>query len=119
MNRFEQKIFDASRQTILSLYGLDLTESDYAVEKPRDRNLGDYALSVPMKLAKTLRKNPFEIAEAIAAPLSDLVPEAEQISVARPGFINFKIRQSALSEVINDVLDAGDNYGHNNSGNGF
>ncbi len=118
MNRFEQKIFDASRQTILSLYGLDLTESDYAVEKPRDRNLGDYALSVPMKLAKTLRKNPFEIAEAIAAPLSDLVPEAEQISVARPGFINFKIRQSALSEVINDVLDAGDNYGHNNSGNG-
>ncbi len=118
MNQFETKIFRAAQEAILALYGLELTEADFAVETPRDPGLGDYALSVAMKLARTLRKNPYEIAEAIAALLPEKLPEAESVTVARPGFINFRLTQAALSGVINQVLDAEGTYGKNDSGKG-
>ena len=118
MNQFETKIFRAAQEAILTLYGLELTEADFAVETPRDPGLGDYALSVAMKLARTLRKNPYEIAEAIAALLPEKLPEAESVTVARPGFINFRLTQAALSGVINQVLDAEGTYGKNDSGKG-
>ena len=118
MNQFETKIFRAAQEAILALYGLELTEADFAVETPRDPGLGDYALSVAMKLARTLRKNPYEIAEAIAALLPEKLPEAESVTVARPGFINFRLTQAALSGVINQVLDADGAYGKNDSGKG-
>ena len=118
MNQFETKIFRAAQEAILTLYGLELTEADFAVETPRDPGLGDYALSVAMKLARTLRKNPYEIAEAIAALLPEKLPEAESVTVARPGFINFRLTQAALSGVINQVLDADGAYGKNDSGKG-
>ncbi len=118
MNQFETKIFRAAQEAILALYGLELTEADFAVETPRDPGLGDYALSVAMKLARTLRKNPYEIAEAIAALLPEKLPEAESVTVARPGFINFRLTQAALSGVINQVLDTEGTYGKNDSGKG-
>ena len=118
MNQFETKIFRAAQEAILSLYGLELTEADFAVETPRDPGLGDYALSVAMKLARTLRKNPYEIAESIAALLPEKLPEAESVTVARPGFINFRLTQAALSGVINQALDADGHYGKNDSGRG-
>ena len=43
---------------------------------------------------------------------------AGSVTVARPGFINFKLKSGALSALINQVLDAGDSFGQNNSGEG-
>ena len=72
-----------------------------------------------MKLARTLRKNPMEIAEALAAKLGELLAaEVESVTVARPGFINFRLKQDALGGLINKVIDAGDSYGRNDSGKG-
>ncbi len=71
-----------------------------------------------MKLARELHKNPVEIAEAIAAKLRELLPEAESVMVVKPGFINFKLSSEALTSLINQVLDQGDNYGQNESGKG-
>lgn len=118
MNQFETKIFKATQDAIKELFDLDLQPGDFAVETPRDPSLGDYAVSVAMKLARTLRKNPMNIAEPVAAKLVESVPEAESVTVARPGFINFKMKQGALSSVINQVLEAGDKYGYNDSGKG-
>ena len=118
MSNFEQKIFDAVREAVRAVYDIEADESLLVVETPKDPKLGDYATSIAMKLARTLRKNPFEIAEAIADKLRELLPEAESITVARPGFINFRLKNTALASLINQVIEAGDAYGRNESGKG-
>ncbi len=118
MSDFEAKIFHAIHDAVLALYELELDESVLVVETPKDPRLGDYATSAAMKLARNLRKNPLVIAEEIAAKLQELLPEAESITVARPGFINFKLKNTALSALINQVIAAGEHYGENESGKG-
>ncbi len=118
MSNFEQTIFDAVRDAVKAVYDIDADESLLVVETPKDPKLGDYATSAAMKLARTLRKNPLEIAEALAEKLRELLPEAESITVARPGFINFRLKNEALASLINQVIEAGDAYGRNESGKG-
>lgn len=118
MSGFEQKIFSAVQTAIREEYGMDAGESVIEVETPPDPKMGDYAVSAAMRLAKTLHQNPMTIAEALAARLRDAMTEAESIAVARPGFINFRLKSDALAALINTVLDAGDDYGKNDSGKG-
>ena len=118
MSNFEGKIHDVTKQAVKEVYGLDVGPDTLVVEVPRNKDNGDYATGVAMKLARELHKSPVEIAEAIAAKLRELLPEAESVTVAKPGFINFKLSSEALTSLINQVLDQGDNYGQNNSGEG-
>ena len=118
MSNFEQKLYDAVRQAVKEVYDLDADESVLLIETPKDPKLGDYASSTAMKLARTLRQNPLAIAEALAEKLRQLLPEAESVTVARPGFLNFRLKKEALAALINLVLDAGDDYGKNQSGAG-
>ncbi len=118
MSDFEVKIYNAIHEAVLALYELDLDETVLVVETPKDPKLGDYATSAAMKLARNLRKNPMVIAEEIVGKLTELLPEAESISVARPGFINFKLKNTALAALINQVIEAGEHYGENESGKG-
>lgn len=116
MNDFEQKIFLAVKDAVRQVYGIEPEDNLLTVEVPRDHQLGDYATGAAMKLARTLRKSPMEIAQPLVEKLRELLPEAESVTVAKPGFINFKLRSGALADVINQVLDAGDTYGQNDSG---
>ena len=118
MSDFEQKLFDAVRAAVKEVYDLEAEESVLTIETPRDPKLGDYASSAAMKLARTLRRNPMEIAEALAERLRQLLPEAESVTAARPGFLNFRLKKEALTGLINQVIDAGDDYGKNQSGAG-
>lgn len=118
MSNFEGKIYDVTQQAIQQLYGLEPGPETLVVEVPRNTQNGDYATGVAMKLARELHKNPVEIAESISEKLREMLPEAESVTVAKPGFINFKLRSDALASLINQVLDEGDNYGQNTTGNG-
>lgn len=118
MNDFGSKIYAAAQKAVKEVYDLDVAEGQLVVETPQDTKLGDYSTSIAMKLSRTLRRNPMEIAEPLVAKLAELLPECESITVARPGFINFKLKASALTAVINDVIAAGDDYGKNDSGKG-
>ena len=102
MNDFGSKIYAAAQKAVKEVYDLDVAEGQLVVETPQDTKLGDYSTSIAMKLSRTLRPNPMEIAEPLVAKLAELLPECESITVARPGFINFKLKASVLTAVIND-----------------
>ena len=118
MGDFEQKILSAVKDAVKAVYDLEPEEGLLQVETPKDTKLGDYATSAAMKLSRTLRKNPMDIAAPLVEKLKEILPEAEEISVARPGFINFRLRKESLTALIDQVIRAGDDYGKNDSGKG-
>ncbi len=118
MSDIEIKIRSAVGEAVKEAFGIEADESVLNVETPRDKKMGDYSTSAAMRLAKTLRRNPLQIAEEITSRLTGKLSEASSIEVARPGFINFRLTQSALSSCINHVIDADENYGKNETGKG-
>ena len=118
MSDFETKIYEATREAVKAVWDIVPEEGLYVVETPQNPDFGDYSTNVAMKLSRTLRRNPMEIAAPIAEKLAELLPEAESVTVARPGFINFKLKADALSSLIDKVIEAGESYGRNESGKG-
>ncbi len=88
-----------------------------SIERARDSGHGDFASPVALGLARTLRRNPREVAEAIAAriPTSE---DVAKIEIAGPGFINFFLTPLALQSVATDVLEAGNSFGRSEIGGG-
>ena len=88
---------------------------DIAVERPQNSEHGDFATSLPLKLARPMRMNPLHIAERIADNLpngsegTDLLQSA---TVARPGFINFTLKRSWLQEQVEGVRTSGGEFGN-------
>lgn len=118
MNDFEKKIFLAIKEAVRQVYEVEPEDSVLTVEVPRDHQLGDYATGAAMKLARVLHKSPMDIAQPLVEKLQELLPEVQSVTAVKPGFINFKLRSSALSDIINQILDAGEHYGENASGQG-
>src|SRR3569832_438552 len=86
------------------------------VERARDRQHGDFASNVAMGLAKSARRKPRELAEAIVAalPASQAVHKVE---IAGPGFINFFLASGAYHDTVTAILQAGARYGTSTIGN--
>ena len=118
MSDFETRIYEAVREAVKAAWDIEPEEGLYVVETPQNPDFGDYSTNVAMKLSRTLRRNPMDIAAPIVQELARLLPEAGSVAVARPGFINFKLKQDALSGLIDEVIAAGEDYGRNDSGRG-
>jgi len=87
------------------------------IERTRDRQHGDYACNIAMRLAKPLRQKPRDIAQSIIdlIPASDLV---KSIDIAGPGFINFRLSPAAFHGELVSILERGDSFGHSDLGGG-
>ena len=87
------------------------------IERPQKAEHGDYACSLPLKLARPMRMSPMAIAEAIA---SRVAPEAwlEKVWAAPPGFINFTLSSAWLTQQVDQVRAAGPAYGDVEAGQG-
>ena len=117
MSDFEHLIFEAVEAAVKQVYDIDAADL-IVVETPRDPKMGDYSTSIAMRLAKQLHKRPTDIAEPIVQALKESFPQAKSIEIANPGFINFRISEDSLTQVINRILEEADNYGTNDSGKG-
>lgn len=93
---------------------LTVTDADAAVERPKNREHGDWASNIAMKYAKRLGMNPRELAEQIAAAMTatDGVAHAE---VAGPGFINITLDAASAGETARRIVEQGDAYGRGTS----
>ncbi len=88
------------------------------LERPRDSHHGDLASSVALQLAKKLNRKPRELAEDIVSRLDISTGAISKIEIAGPGFINFWLAESALSDVLLRVLELGADYGRSDVGQG-
>ena len=81
-----------------------------ALERPKQAEHGDFACSLAMQLAKPLKRNPRDIAQALvrALPVS---PVVDTVQVAGAGFINLFLKPAAKQRVVHDVLASGQGYG--------
>jgi arginyl-tRNA synthetase len=99
---------------VASRGGSPVTIGDVALERPRNRDHGDWASNIAMKIAKALGADPRELAGEIAAALAD-VEGVASVDVAGPGFINITLDAAAAGALAKTIVEAGDTYGHNDS----
>jgi len=105
--RIEEALARAVRETLP-----DAPASIALVERPRDAAHGDYATTAALALAKAAKRNPRELAKALAESLQSTLPELVASSeVAGPGFINLRLTPAARQQVVHAVLRGGADYG--------
>lgn len=96
---------------------LGITASDVVLERPRNRDHGDWATNVAMRLAKKLGASPRELAQQIADGLAHSAGIAA-VDVAGPGFINIRLDAAAAGALAKTIVEAGASYGTNDSQSG-
>ena len=85
-----------------------------AFESPKVAAHGDFACTAAMQLAKGLRQNPRQVADALRAILlaePAFMRWVQDIEIAGPGFINIRLKFEAKHETIRDVLQSGTQFG--------
>jgi len=76
---------------------------------------GDYASSLPLKLARSMGMSPMEIAKRLLDFLPAL-PEVEKVNIAPPGFINFTLSARWLATQVDAILKAGPGFADSDRG---
>jgi arginyl-tRNA synthetase len=107
------ELLKTTASAVLAQRGLDTAAlpPTVTVERPRNPEHGDYASNLALQLGKRVGVNPRELAGWLAEALAqaDGVASAE---VAGPGFINMRLEASAQAVIVNNVIDAGRDFGH-------
>ncbi|MDG2211240.1 MAG: arginine--tRNA ligase [Acidimicrobiales bacterium] len=100
-------LIEAIQKALLELT-LDLSFDEIKLERPANPDHGDWSTNVALAISKTLNRNPRDLASEITAALEHQSPtHVEKIEIAGPGFINFKLEDSWLHDVLTEVVDAG------------
>jgi arginyl-tRNA synthetase len=81
------------------------------LEVPRDRAHGDWATNLAMQLAPVARMAPRKIAEAIRDHLALPAGEVEEVAIAGPGFLNFRLSRGHWHRRLQAIHDAGAQFG--------
>lgn len=105
-SRLLQALDQAEANGLLELGGF---KPEIKVEVPRDTRHGDYASNLALLLAKPARKNPRQVAEILVEQLKD--PMFENIELAGPGFINFRLSWTWLREHLGLILERDQDFG--------
>jgi arginyl-tRNA synthetase len=108
-----QAVQQAQKDGLLQLE----TTPEIQIERPGKLENGDFATSLPLRLARATRINPLQLAESLV----QLIPpcdEIERVVAAHPGFINFYLKDSWVQEQVEEVRRAGNEYGNGDLGQG-
>ena len=116
-----RKLEEAIEQALGKMQGEGFIPSAGAiealVERPSNPVYGDYASTIALRMGRTLRRNPLEIARKIV----DLLPsleEIEKVEIAPPGFINFTLSRDWLVRQVEEILRRGEEFGNLDLGGG-
>ncbi|MDZ5711178.1 arginine--tRNA ligase [Jeotgalibacillus haloalkalitolerans] len=88
------------------------------LETPKDKANGDFSTNMAMQLARVAKKAPRQIAQDIVDNFDQSKASIKELDIAGPGFINFYMDNSYLTDLIPTILTAGEAYGETNTGAG-
>ena len=111
----EEAIKQAVQQ---ALRGMGVEDVDVRLDQPRDPSHGDLATTVALTLAKELGRPPLAIAEEIASRIDTERFAIESVSVAGPGFLNFKLSSGQVASGLVEINAVDDDYGRRVEGGG-
>ena len=84
------------------------------LERPKNRDHGDYATSVALQLAKPAGKNPREVAQIICDQLMG-TDGISKVDIAGPGFINITLNRADQAALVSTIMNAQADYGKVNA----
>lgn len=87
---------------------------EIVVERPRNREHGDWATNAAMQLAASFGLKPRELASLLADRIAQLVG-VEKVDIAGPGFINITLSAESAGTLAKTIVEAGDGYGASDS----
>ena len=87
--------------------------SEVVVERPKNRDHGDWSTNVAMQLAPKFGLNPRAFAELIIDELKK-ISGVEAVEIAGPGFINLSVSAASVGSIAKVIVESGDSYGHGN-----
>jgi len=101
-----------TRELLVTFLGTIITELGggevgISLDRPSDPTHGDYTTNVSFSLAKQLKKSPMEVAEEIVEKCKEQKEkskELEKVEAVKPGFVNFYLSESFLSNALKDLL---------------
>ena len=108
-----KSIIIAALKNCISL--LEYPEKDIQLSPPNNPDFGDLSTNLALSLRKDLKENPIEIGNAIIDKLSLDNELIEEVTISKPGFINFKISNKYYNKILNEILE-NDKYGKSESG---
>ena len=108
-----QALAEAQRRGLLP----DAEDQHVVVDRPQNPDHGDFASSLPLKLARPMRTSPIKIAETLV-PLIPHDVALQRVWAAPPGFVNFALDAGWLAEHVDVIRGAGDTYGKTDIGAG-
>ena len=90
---------------------LSAAKGRFVVEEPRDPDHGHLATNAAMVMSKIFSQKPVELAERIMAEINNDEGYIEKMEKAGPGFINFTLSLKWWAKALNDLLEAGGEFG--------
>ncbi|MSQ31973.1 MAG: arginine--tRNA ligase [Dehalococcoidia bacterium] len=88
---------------------------EYLIEKPQNPLHGDYACTLPLKLARIAKMNPLQIAQKLVDMITP-TDEIESVTAAAPGFLNFTLRAEWLQKRVPLIIKGGSHFGDTDTG---
>ncbi|MDN3904069.1 arginine--tRNA ligase [Arthrobacter sp. YD2] len=80
------------------------------VERPKNRDHGDWATNIALQLSKQAGMNPRQFAGILKGRLEQIDGVAK-VDIAGPGFLNITLDAGAAGELVKTIVDAGPAYG--------
>lgn len=109
MGAMDQTLQEALSAAAKRAYDLDLDPKSVTIEIPKRKEQGDYSTNLAMKLTRTLHTKPAEIAQNLLKNLD--CGSIEDVQIAGPGFLNFRMKKDEYAQVVPAILKAGSSYG--------
>ena len=88
--------------------------AEIVVERPRNREHGDWATNLAMQLAASFGLNPRAFAELVS-PRIEALDEVSKVDIAGPGFINITLNLASAGALAKTIVEAAANYGKGES----
>lgn len=126
MSKIEQTIINVIQEAARSAFPDCPREvlSNVYLEIPKEKRFGDFSTNIAMRLTRSLKKPPNDIAEAIAGRINKIIkenPEGQtihEIKIEKPGFINFYISPKTAVAALEEILGQKSKFGRLSFGKG-